>query len=389
MSTSHAVRASAKIFALLVLSLTLGACGTSNRVCPLAASCCAGACPVNPGPEFLYATSNTGQILTFTVDRNTGALSAPLSIPGPTTGFGIASTETHFLYVSDFQNAVIDAFSINPTSGALTTVPGSPFSLGGLGSVFIPAWLVPGSNLYATGLNGVASFAIGADGSLTTVSGSPFPAGVGAAQAALGLTLTTPTSYFLYVTDILDPNGSVSALKIDPVSGTLSLVGIFPTLAGSAPDGIVFDGTTGPFVFVALNISNKIAAFSVEQSTGALTPVPGSPFDTGIEPTFLALSSAPHVLYAVNRLAGTISAYNIAVSGALTPVAGSPFTAGTLPEGIALAGSFLYVANPASNSILGFNINSTTGALTPLSGSPFPASGALLLTVVQMPGQRG
>jgi 6-phosphogluconolactonase (cycloisomerase 2 family) len=339
---------------------------------------------VPPASQFLYATSSAGQVLSFTVDNKTGALGTPASVPGPTLGAGIASAQNRFLYVSDPQNFSIYAFSLDQTTGALTAVPGSPFSVGSLSNFFDPMWLVSGSSLYATGGNWVGGFTIAANGALTSVPGSPVVTGIGTAQAAFGQTNTNPPNYFLYVTDILDPNGTISTLQVTQPTGTLILLPGTSTQSFSAPDGIVFDGVLGPFVFVALNAANKIAAFSVDQA-GALTAVPGSPFDTGSEPTFLALNPGQNVLYAVNRIDATISAYGIAPGGALTPVPGSPFPAGTTPEGIVVASDFLYVADTTSNSILGYSISPATGALTPVAGSPFTASGATLLTVVQIP----
>jgi DNA-binding beta-propeller fold protein YncE len=164
-------------------------------------------------------------------------------------------------------------------------------------------------------------------------------------------------------------------------------LGDFTTGFFSGPDGIVFAGAfSPPLVFVALNNANQIAAFSVDATTGALTPVPGSPFTAGLAPVCLELNSAQNVLYAMNFLGGNISAYSIASNGVLTPVTGSPFTVGAQPGSIAITGdNYLYVTLPASNSILGFSISIANGGLTPLVGSPFPATGAALLSVVQIP----
>lgn len=373
---------------LIVLSMSLAGCGSNNVSClnPAGGTCTCGPCPVNPGPEFLYATSysNAGQILTFTIDHKTGALGTPATIPGPASNSGLASAQNQFLYVSDTQNGAIDAFSINQTTGVLTTVPGSPFSPGG-NLPFFPLWLVAGTDLYVTSPTGTTGFTIASNGALTPVIGSPFSGGI-AGQAALGQTNTTPFNHYLYATNSIDPNGTISAFQVDPVSGILTPVpGSFTTGPSTGPAGIIFDGNGGPFVFVALNTANKIAAFSVDPTTGALTPVPGSPFDAGMAPVFLALSAQQSFLYAMNFFDHSISGYSIASSGALTPVPGSPFILGDTPGAIAATGdNFLYVTLPRSNSIVGFSI-AANGGLSPLAGSPFSASGAVLLTTVQIP----
>jgi 6-phosphogluconolactonase len=375
--------------ALIALFMFLSGCGSDKISCAVGAggNCpCGIPCQVNPGPEFLYATSNgnTGQILAFTIDHKTGALGTPTAIAGPAMSGGITSVQNQFLYVSDTQNGAIDAFSINQTSGMLTTVPGSPFALGG-SPALDPLWLVGGPDLYATTLGGIAGFTISDTGALTQVAGSPFPAGL-LGQAALGQANSAPFNYFLYATDFIDPSGTISAFQVDAASGVLTTIpGTFTTGQSTSPDGIIFDGNGGPFVFVALNTANQIAAFSVDPNTGALTPVPGSPFDSGIAPVFLALSAQRSFLYSMNFLDRSISGYSIASNGALTPVPGSPFMLAGVPGAIGVTGdNFLYVTLPNSNQILGFSITAN-GGLSPLAGSPFGASNPLLLTTVQIP----
>jgi len=380
--------ASFRVFAVLsvlIVQSWLAGCGSGSQVISCAAPV-NGTCPIIPGPEFLYATSdrNGGQILTFSVDHQTGALSTPAAVPAPTLVAGIASAQHQFLYVSDANNGVVDAFSINQTSGALTTVPGSPFSLGG-NPPLEPLSLVAGTDLYATSLSGTTGFTIASNGALTPVAGSPYPGGANG-QAALGQANTTPIHYFLYATNLLDPNGAISAFTIDPASGILTAVpGNFNTGPSSGPDGIVFDGTLGPFVFVALNTADAVAAFSVDPATGALTPVPGSPFAAGISPAFLALSAGQDFLYAMNFSDRSLSGYSIASSGALTQVPGSPFILPDTPGDIVATGdNFLYVTLPNANSILGFSI-AANGSLSAIAGSPFSAGGPAFLTTVQIP----
>jgi 6-phosphogluconolactonase len=59
-------------------------------------------------------------------------------------------------------------------------------------------------------------------------------------------------------------------------------------------------------------------------------------------------------------------------NGAVTSIPGSPFVAGIGPDtmGVDPTGTFFYVANADSSSISGFRIN-LDGVLTPIPGSPF------------------
>jgi len=63
------------------------------------------------------------------------------------------------------------------------------------------------------------------------------------------------------------------------------------------------------------------------------------------------------------------------VSGALTQITGSPFPTGTFPVSVAVDPNerFVYVANQGSDNVSGYTINATTGALSTLGTSPYAA----------------
>jgi 6-phosphogluconolactonase len=382
---TNTLRTPAEFFAVVALSLALASCSSSTSpvICPLASNsnstCTCGqgtaACPVNPGPEFLYAAGSNSQILIFSIDHSSGALTAVGSVPGPALSFGLTAVNNQFLYVSDTQHAQLDGFSINQTTGALTALTGSPFSTG---SLSLPEGLTSpaGSNfLYAGDVATVDGFTINASGTPTTISGSPFPSGT-------NLFVTTdPSGNFLY-TSIDGPPGSIFAFTIGS-AGVLAAVSGSPfaipgqTVLNSRPFGIV---DTGSYVYAALSGSNQIAAFSVASGTGALTAVPNSPFSAGLTPTSLVFAGG--WLYALND--GGISGYSInAANGVLTPLSGSPFAIIGTAMAADFSGEYLYVSGPTG--IQAFTINSTSGALAPLAGSPFPGMAAPVLTVVQIP----
>jgi 6-phosphogluconolactonase (cycloisomerase 2 family) len=84
-------------------------------------------------------------------------------------------------------------------------------------------------------------------------------------------------------------------------------------------------------------------------------------------------------LYVANKTSNNVSAFAInQTSGALAALTGSPFALApaTSPQSIAvdLSGRFVYVANGTTNNVSAFAINQTTGVLsTTVAGSPFPA----------------
>lgn len=385
-----------------VFLLGLVGCMGSQKACqivPLAP--CTSNCPPPPTPaaEFLYATSN-GHILAFTINQTSGALSAPLVATGPNESTGMAALAPDFLYVSDFLNDTVDGFSIDSTSGGLSVIAGSPFSLGGTppGAGGLGASAEGGAFLYATDLNAgeVDGFLFDpGSGMLTPVPGSPFAAGNTPVQAA-------QAQGFLYVSNLNDSAGAISAFTID-ANGSLSPVpgSPFPTGApGSFPGpSAMVVSVNSNFLYVALagtsTANNQIAAFAIDATTGSLTALPGSPFSTGNDPLQMAYvpvtASAEGFLYTANVQDGTISAFTADDnSGVLTPVSGSPYAAGTSVGGLAASltftstgAYFLYAADPEAMTVTAYTIDGSTGALSPLPGSPFPAAGnaPMVLTV--------
>jgi 6-phosphogluconolactonase (cycloisomerase 2 family) len=342
------------------------------------------ACPIQLGPQFLYASTSGGQILAFSIGGNNNVALTPIgSVPGPSMSLGLAAVDNQFVYASDTLNAQIDGYAINQTTGALTALAGSPFSTGTLS---VPGVLAapPGemgsesSVLYAADSGTIDTFTISATGVPAAISGSP-----DVPEAGFSIVVDPIAGRFLYAADD-DPPGGIFAFTTDTAEGLAAVSGspfTIPgqTVANSLPAGIADSG--GSYLYVTLSLTNQIAAFSI-MSSGALAPVPDSPFSSGTAPTAVIL--AGDFLYAINSLDATISGYSInTTNGVLTPLSGSPFAI----VGFALAtdyfGQHLYVAG--LTSIQAFSIDSTSGALTPLSGSPFPAAGATLLTVAQLP----
>lgn len=386
----------ARLFAVGALLFALTACGTNGPVvCEAPSSsnsstCTCGsgtaACPISPGPEFLYAlgitnTVGTGgigsQILAFSIDRNSGALTQVGSAPGPSDPFapaGLASVNNQFIFASDRFQSQLDGFSIDQTTGALSAIAGSPFSTGTLS---FPTNLAspPGSNfLYAPDVAGVDAFTISSTGVPSAISGSPFPSGSGPLA-------TAPSGGFLYAGEI----GDVAAFTISSTGKLTQVPGSPFTIPGqtdSVPSGIVDNGS---YVYTTLPLSNQIAAFSVVSGTGALTPVPGSPCASGSSPSKLVLANG--FLYALNNPVGangSISGYSVnSNSGVITPLSGSPFAIVGLSMATDSFGQYLYVADAIG--VQAFTIDSTNGTLSAVSGSPYPALGSVVLTVVQIP----
>jgi 6-phosphogluconolactonase len=240
----------------------------------------------------------------------------------------------------------ISAYAIDAITGGLHPLSGVKFPPGyGASSATVDT---TGKFLYATscqtdqfgfcsaGTNVVFAYSIDRTlGTLTPVAGSPFPAGSTPRSIA-----ADPTGRFLFVGNYFGT--SVSSYIIDANTGALTTVPGSPFQVGPYPNGITEDVAVdhnGRFVYVATN-GGSLVAFSIDRATGTLTPIPGSPFagqgysswSVSVEPTgkFLYLTNA----YSHTGSGGNVSAYAIDQnSGALTPVAGSPWL---FPPGVSL-----------------------------------------------------
>jgi 6-phosphogluconolactonase (cycloisomerase 2 family) len=374
----------------IILLALLAGCGSSSNTKACFGNCCTSNCTA-PG-EFLYATGGDGGNVITSFSLSAAGVPTSLgSQAGPNQSVGIVVDPSgRFLYVSDFLNDSVDAFSITATTGALTQITGSPFSAGpapGGGGLAI----TPDANfLYVTLLNSnaVAGFSI-SGGALAALPSSPFPAESPVFQAVVD-----PSGTFLYATNHNDSMGGISAYTINPTTGDLTAVAgsPFPTEANfPGPNGLAIGGE-GKFLYVGMvgtsQPNNVVFAFAITPGTGVLTPVVGSPFTTGSEPIRVATDPSGKFLFTANQSDSNVSAFTIdSATGILTPVTGSPFGVQGSPASLEVdpSGTFLFVATTATNGLSAFSIDSNSGALSPVAGSPFGTGGGISGVAIAKP----
>lgn len=117
------------------------------------------------------------------------------------------------------------------------------------------------------------------------------------------------------------------------------------------------------FAYVVNNGSHDVSGFKVKPN-GSLTPLPGSPFPAGTQPTSIAVDPTGSFAYVTNAVDASVSEYKI-TGGTLAPN-GTVF-AGTQPASVAVdhTGHCAYVANPGSSNVSQYKIDAT-GKLAPL-----------------------
>jgi 6-phosphogluconolactonase (cycloisomerase 2 family) len=301
-----------------------------------------------------------------------------------------------FVYVTSSKAAgpnnygSVDVFEINSESGKMRQIPSSPFPSGGRLPV-AEAASADNQNLFVVNEddNTVVQFVIGSDGKLypfsTVNTPGIFPMAVAVTKSNL---FVVDTYQPLPLCSDADPcSGSIAVYPINaatsskpvtlgaPVTNStigaeywpLTLSGsshiIVPTAVNIVASGAyvfvtAFDSTASPHV-------GYVFGFSVG-SGGALSPIPGSPFAAGRQPTGVASDSSSTYLYITDSANSDVLGFTIGSGGALNSVSGSPFAAGNEPSAVAVdpVYPYVYVTNAIDATVTAYSMSG--GVLTTL-----------------------
>lgn len=232
--------------------------------------------------QFLYIPQPTlNQIQAFSINRTTGALTSIAGSPFTTAGGSTVASDPqgHFLFVGSTSNGFISVFQINSTTGVLTQNMHSPFTTSLLFSYFV------------------------------SVDGQ---------------------GKFLYVSQH-SPSLPTGVFSIDPTTGDLQPVGSF-SLGVSGGNIASFNSGSSEFFVGGSGIGgdNNLYVFAIDPATGIPTAVSNSPFATSATPNFLAVHPSGQFLY-VSELdssqAGVFEGFQLNSStGTLTAMSNSPFS---------------------------------------------------------------
>jgi hypothetical protein len=291
-----------------------------------------------PGTELLYVGDNAGVIHGFAVDPNSGQLTALATVV--VTNQAAAGTVRlatdlggKVLYATNAVSGVpnVASFLVDQTTGSLTPTVGSP-------TLSVPPGkLAPGGGPYLyvipdPSANSAQLFSFHIDGVTAALSPAQTFSLPGVPNDLA--IVQSSTSFWLGIAFEGTSGGEIVGVATDPTTGVVGLVpGPATSTGGDNPQGI---GITPDEKFmVAVNqATNNMAVFPADASTGLQTPVPGSPFASGLQPGPVAI--AP------------------------------PILAGTSPSA-----KFVFVGNAGDNSLSAYSIDST-GSLTPVTGTPIP-----------------
>ncbi|MCC7041907.1 MAG: beta-propeller fold lactonase family protein, partial [Burkholderiales bacterium] len=213
--------------------------------------------------------------------------------------------------------------------------------------------------------------------------GSPIPVPVAFPKACSPQRFAAvhPSQRLIYIATSGGPQGFICAFRFDPVALTLTPAPGSPFATGGEPVRSFAIDPSGTFLYAVGNDNSAAVAFTIDPTTGALTKLAGSPYPTAANPMSLAVDPSGRFVYvatsANKTFASTISAYAIdAATGALTPLPGSPYKVPDSAYALAMDPLGRYVYLSASGTLQAYAINAATGALAPI-GTPVVGEGRI------------
>ncbi|MFP5204482.1 MAG: lactonase family protein [Acidobacteriota bacterium] len=350
--------------------------------------------------DYLYVADSTGsgpgsagQIQSFAVDAETGALRLTDNKPVPSGGSQpialAASAGYQDLYVANAGNKTVVHFTI-AYSGALTqkettTLPFTPSGLA-VNTAQTALYVVGGTSPGQLAVYPLSSGAVGTLASTITLTLPGFSSDIIVPTAVAVLPNNSSVYVAAYDQSAYNPGGAVTSSAnpgwlyaynvgsngaLTPVTNSPFQAGVKPSALSTAP--------TNRFVYATDFASNQVIGYGV-LSSGELSFLVNGPFKTGNEPASVVVDPRGMYLYVANSLQNTVSAYTIAqpsgTPSAVINVSGSSVNAtDTTPVSILVdpgLGRFVYTANNLGNSISGFQLDPNTGVLKPTILTPYP-----------------
>jgi 6-phosphogluconolactonase (cycloisomerase 2 family)/uncharacterized protein YjdB len=347
-----------------------------------------------------------------TIDANSGialgltAGTSTIIATETVTGFTGAATlavqpaTARFAYVADAQggasfSGTISGYSVDVTSPTpLTPLPVSTVPASTPQQVLLHP---SGDLMYYISASGflIVDDINSADGSFSDSKQNPVQASTSSASFNVGV--IDPTGRFIYVTSGVDNSIygfriTQTADKAPLTNGALTAVTptfnpYTPTPALNNPSWIMTD-RAGKYVYVVNSglptlPGNTISEFSIDQTTGALSPLTPATVPTGMVPLFGTTDVKGHLYVANEGPPQTVSGYSINSStgeltsvGADTPISGATSTINVITDP---TGKYLYVLDSTGgpppptaplSHVFAFNLNPATGVIGAEIGTP-------------------
>jgi YVTN family beta-propeller protein len=336
--------------------------------------------------------SSAGQIQTYAADSETGALRTgqPAVPSGGSNPVSLAVTSDFAnLYVANAGNSSVVHFAL-ASNGVLTqkdtvTASGPPASIA-VNEAISFLYVLSGTTSATLTAYPLSSGAIGSAAAQVSLT---VPGYTGDTIVPTGVTvLANNNAVYVTVYDqsAYNPGGTTTSTA-NPgwifgysvgSSGALTPVSGSPWKAGVKPTALTADPTSR-FLYATDFASSQLIGYSI-QSGGVLDFLINGPFKTGNEPSAITIDPRGKYIYLTNELDNSVSSYTIDLATG-TPtgnvnVTGSPVNAtDTQPVAVLVdpaLGRFVYTANHLGDSVSGFELNPDTGTVLPTQATPYP-----------------
>jgi 6-phosphogluconolactonase len=358
---------------------------------------------VDPTDGFLFVSepgilSTFPQIQTFTISTSSGLTLTPVQVVGESatgslaivSGASAVTYSPQYAYVTNAADNTVSMFSVDPSTGNLTSLTSAVGVQGGNSGAITPTIATAdpfGRFVYTLDAGGfISAFTVNGSGNppagaLTEVAGMPF----GSAHFAVSMAIDG-SGQFAYVSKGMDsviagytitqPSGtSPGALTV--ISKPLGLFGF------GSPEGLAVS-PFGSALFIADQEFFQFYASTIN-TDGTLSKFTGAPFQFGsgnfgvLGPTLTAVDPTNRFVYVVASSDVVVFSFNASASGGtLTALSGtgSKLATGNGPNSIAIdpSGRYLYIGNGTDKTISAYSINQATGLLTAIAGGPISVS---------------
>ncbi|MFC1436172.1 lactonase family protein [Streptacidiphilus sp. N1-3] len=337
-----------------------------------------------------YTTSSAQGVGLATYDPTTGRPTATGTLAGVANPSFLALSGSHLYAVDEQTKGAVTAISV-VSPGHLTSL-GSQ-STGGSGPCHVsvhPAGRHLLSANYDSG--SIAVHPIAADGSLKARSdlvkhtgSGPDPDRQDGPHAHM--VISDPQGAYVLAVDL--GTDSVYSYTLNTTTGKLTPVSQAKVAPGTGPRHLAFH-PSGQYAYLANELGNSVIVCRYNPSTGALTPgrpqptVPsGAPTTPRNYPAEVVVSPDGAFVYVSNRGHDSVARFAVGSAGATLTLLDAVPAGGAYPRHISLdpTATLLFSANQNSNTVTVFRRNTTTGALTATGTSLTSTSPVCVLPV--------
>ena len=214
-------------------------------------------------------------------------------------------------------------------------------------------------------------------GSLTATTPASIPVGIHTGINSESMALD-PSGKFLYIANLVSnamDSATVSMFSINSTTGILTPTTPAMVSTGFFPQGIAVD-PSGKFAYTANSDDNTVSIFTISSSTGVLTPTTPAALvipplftsrSTESGPDFVNVGPSGQVLYVTDQDNGSISTFAIdSNTGTLTSTNPAGTIAGPDPGRVTVdpSGKFAYVPDEDLSAVFMYTVDPNSGSLT-------------------------